>query len=96
MPTRPLEALVRHVRRIAGASEPDPIGDADLVARFTVRRDQAAFAEIVQRHGPLVWAIDKWHQPMYRFPRDCPRILLWPRVTTTAKIAAPTGRHPLA
>jgi RNA polymerase sigma factor (sigma-70 family) len=57
MPTRPLEALVRHVRRIAGASDPDPIGDADLVARFTVRRDEAAFAEIVQRHGPLVWAI---------------------------------------
>jgi len=26
---------------------------------------------------PLVWAIDHWHQPMYLFPRDCPRILLW-------------------
>jgi RNA polymerase sigma factor (sigma-70 family) len=57
MPTRPLEALVRHVRRIAGASDPDPIGDADLVGRFNASRDQAAFAEIVQRHGPLVWAI---------------------------------------
>jgi RNA polymerase sigma factor (sigma-70 family) len=57
MPTRPLEALVRHVRRIAGASDPDPIGDADLMARFNASRDEAAFAEIVQRHGPLVWAI---------------------------------------
>ncbi len=28
-------------------------------------------------NGPLVWAIDDWHQPMYFFPRDCPRILLW-------------------
>ena len=28
-------------------------------------------------NGPLVWAIDDWHQPMYLFPRDCPRILLW-------------------
>jgi len=28
-------------------------------------------------NGPLVWAIDEWHQPMYLFPRDCPRILLW-------------------
>ena len=25
-------------------------------------------------NGPLVWAIDEWHQPMYLFPRDCPRI----------------------
>lgn len=28
-------------------------------------------------NGPLVWAIDEWHQPMYLFPRECPRILLW-------------------
>jgi hypothetical protein len=28
-------------------------------------------------NGPLVWAIDDWHEPMYLFPRDCPRILLW-------------------
>jgi len=28
-------------------------------------------------NGPLVWAIDAWHAPMYFFPRDCPRVLLW-------------------
>lgn len=28
-------------------------------------------------NGPVVWAIDSWHQPMYLFPRDCPRILSW-------------------
>ena len=35
-------------------------------------------------NGPLVWAIDEPHQPMYLFPRDCPRILLWPRETSSA------------
>lgn len=34
-------------------------------------------------NGPLVWAIDEWHAPMYYFPRDCPRILLWPTAETT-------------
>lgn len=34
-------------------------------------------------NGPLVWAIDAWHQPMYLFPRDCPRILLWPLASTS-------------
>ena len=34
-------------------------------------------------NGPLVWAIDAWHSPMYFFPRDCPRILLWPKHSTT-------------
>jgi hypothetical protein len=33
-------------------------------------------------NGPLVWAIDGWHQPMYLFPRECPRILLWPTPRT--------------
>lgn len=34
-------------------------------------------------NGPLVWAIDGWHSPMYFFPRDCPRILLWPTEATS-------------
>ena len=34
-------------------------------------------------NGPLVWAIDAWHAPMYYFPRDCPRILLWKKPGTT-------------
>ena len=28
-------------------------------------------------NGPLVWAIDERHQPLYLFPRDCPRIVVW-------------------
>ncbi len=38
-------------------------------------------------NGPLVWAIDDWHQPMYLFPRECPRILLWRTPSTTAEDA---------
>lgn len=34
---------------------------------------------------PLVWAIDYWHRPMYLFPRDCPRILLWPTSNSTSE-----------
>jgi uncharacterized protein DUF6886 len=34
-------------------------------------------------NGPLVWAIDEQHQPMYLFPRDCPRILAWPTPKTS-------------
>lgn len=35
-------------------------------------------------NGPLVWAIDDRRQPMYLFPRECPRILLWPTQLTSA------------
>ncbi|MDO8295713.1 MAG: hypothetical protein Q7T19_04645 [Caulobacter sp.] len=34
-------------------------------------------------NGPLVWAIDEIIQPLYFFPRDCPRIVMWPKAETT-------------
>jgi hypothetical protein len=34
-------------------------------------------------NGPLVWAIEDRRQAMYLFPRDCPRIVLWPTEATT-------------
>jgi hypothetical protein len=34
-------------------------------------------------NGPLVWAIDEAHQPLYLFPRDCPRLLVWPVAGTS-------------
>lgn len=33
----------------------------------------------------LVWAIDAFHAPMYLFPRDCPRIVLWALRDSTAE-----------
>jgi hypothetical protein len=36
-------------------------------------------------NGPLVWAIEDRRQAMYLFPRDCPRILLWPTEATTVE-----------
>lgn len=36
-------------------------------------------------NGPLVWAVADKHQPMYLFPRECPRILLWVTLTTRAE-----------
>jgi hypothetical protein len=34
-------------------------------------------------NGPLVWAIEEDWQAFYYFPRECPRILLKPKPTTT-------------
>ena len=34
---------------------------------------------------PLIWAVDEEHAATYLFPRDCPRILLWPTEATSAE-----------
>lgn len=34
---------------------------------------------------PMVWVVDEAHAWTYLFPRDCPRILLWPTPETSAE-----------
>ena len=51
-----VQSLVRQLRRSAKEAGPRRT-DADLVHRFAAEHDSEAFAELVQRHGPLVWGV---------------------------------------
>ena len=60
--------------------------DADGIEVFTPRPVKLAVPRAAGSewlNGPLVWAIDDWHQPMYLFPRACPRVFAWPTDATT-------------
>jgi RNA polymerase sigma factor (sigma-70 family) len=50
-----LGAILRHASRLVGRAG-TPTADAALLGRLT-RGDSAAFAELVARHGPNVWAL---------------------------------------
>jgi RNA polymerase sigma factor (sigma-70 family) len=52
----PLNAVVRHVRKLAAAADAEPI-DRDFLERFATQRDEAAFATLVQRHGGMVLGV---------------------------------------
>jgi RNA polymerase sigma factor (sigma-70 family) len=55
MPTG-LNRVLRHLRQILAL--PDGAGtDAQLLERFRSRQDEAAFAELVRRHGPMVLGV---------------------------------------
>src|SRR5262245_41329120 len=57
MPTSPLDPIVQHIRRMGTAHAFDDLADADLLSRFIDARDAAAFAALVQRHGPMVLGV---------------------------------------
>src|SRR5262249_28279178 len=48
---------VRHIRELAGARETDLVTDGKLLERFAAGREEAAFAALVRRHGPLVLGV---------------------------------------
>jgi C-terminal peptidase prc len=51
-----LQTVVRHLRRLARAPEPE-LTDRQLLNRFTAAGDKSSFTVLVDRHGPLVWGV---------------------------------------
>jgi RNA polymerase sigma factor (sigma-70 family) len=49
-----LGVLLQHIHRLAADGRPEQPTDRQLLEDFAVGRDEAAFAELVARHGPMV------------------------------------------
>jgi RNA polymerase sigma factor (sigma-70 family) len=52
-----LDNALRHVRNLVAAGQTHDLLDRELLERFVTRHDEAAFAAIVERHGPLVLGV---------------------------------------
>ncbi|MBL8793387.1 MAG: sigma-70 family RNA polymerase sigma factor, partial [Planctomycetia bacterium] len=57
MPQAPLAAVVQHLRRWIGGRAAADQADDRLLQRFAEARDEAAFAELMRRHGPVVLGV---------------------------------------
>jgi RNA polymerase sigma factor (sigma-70 family) len=57
MPPTSLSAVVRQVRKLAAPGDTAAASDAHLLDRFRASGDEAAFATLVRRHGPLVMGV---------------------------------------
>jgi RNA polymerase sigma factor (sigma-70 family) len=49
-------SVLRHIRTLVGVGHDNRV-DQELLQRFVLRREEAAFEALVQRHGPLVLAV---------------------------------------
>jgi RNA polymerase sigma factor (sigma-70 family) len=57
MSTSAATSVLRHVRKLAASDGTALVADRELLERFASRRDETAFASLVQRHGPLVLSV---------------------------------------
>jgi RNA polymerase sigma factor (sigma-70 family) len=59
--------IARRLRGALAGRDAAGLSDADLVARYVRRRDEAAFAALVRRHGPMVLGVCR---RILRHPQD--------------------------
>lgn len=52
-----LSEVVQHLRRSVLEQEGPGLTDGQLLGCFIAQRDDAAFAALVRRHGPMVWGV---------------------------------------
>jgi hypothetical protein len=55
MTNRPLAAAVRYLRTLTDLQSAATAADGQLLDRFARMRDEAAFAALLRRHGPMVY-----------------------------------------
>jgi len=57
MTTGTLSEVLRYLHRLTDVYGTMELTDGELLERFAARREEAAFAVLVQRHGPMVWGV---------------------------------------
>src|SRR5262245_63435038 len=50
-------SIVRHIRGLLGTNGTGDLSDGQLLERFALRHEEGAFDALVQRYGPMVWAV---------------------------------------
>src|SRR5258707_3053364 len=57
MPTGQSNGVIQHLRRAMLLRDGAGLTDGQLLEDYIGRRDEAALAALVQRHGPMVWGV---------------------------------------
>jgi RNA polymerase sigma factor (sigma-70 family) len=70
MVNAPLHGVLRHLRSMRDTQAFSETADAQLLERFARAREEAAFAALVERHGPMVWSVSRRVLPQVQDAED--------------------------
>jgi RNA polymerase sigma factor (sigma-70 family) len=57
MSSTQIDPLLRFIRHLAGSQKDNELPDHQLLERFAANRDEASFAALLRRHGPMVLSV---------------------------------------
>ena len=57
MPKAPFSDVLQYLRKVCAVQEARDLSDRQLLKRFLVQHEDAAFTVLVQRHGPMVFGV---------------------------------------
>lgn len=89
MATSQLSEVISNLRRTFLQRDEAGLTDAQLLERFISRRDEAALAALVKRHGPMVWGVCRRVLGNYHDAEDAFQATFLILVRKAASIASP-------
>jgi RNA polymerase sigma factor (sigma-70 family) len=87
MPTSQMSEFIQHLRRTVLLRNGTGLTDVQLLEDFISRRDKAALAALVHRHGPMVWGVCRRLLPNYHDAEDAFQATFLVLVRKAASIA---------
>lgn len=81
--------VIQHLRRIVLRKDGADLTDAQLLEEYLSRREEAALAALVRRHGPMVWGVCRRILSNYHDAEDAFQATFLVLVRKAAAIASP-------
>jgi RNA polymerase sigma factor (sigma-70 family) len=89
MATGQLSGVIQHLRKALLLRDGAGLTDGQLLEDYISRRDKAALAALVQRHGPMVWGVCRRVLSNYHDAEDAFQATFLVLVRRAASIASP-------
>jgi RNA polymerase sigma factor (sigma-70 family) len=89
MATGQLSGVIQHLRRAMLLRDGAGLTDEQMLENYISRRDEAALAALVQRHGPMVWGVCRRVLTNYHDAEDAFQATFLVLVRRAASIASP-------